>query len=235
MSSRTFWGIVFSLLLLAMAITVPATLFASDDIQKIREGLDNMDWEVRLSTLEKLRNVKGERAVNLLMDVAGTRGERTTVKITAIQLLGESEDPRAVEMLLPIFNDSTLNWDCPAIKSYAAIALGYFKGDSRIVDALISGLDDPELLTREACIQSLGRIGSMKAVPYLIRALKDNYVSIRLSAIKALGEIGDPQALSHLKRIEENDTDSVVRNQAKSSLSNFQSSSSLKSRSDNPK
>ncbi len=226
--NRNIFGKVFVFLSLAFMIASPEMLSASEDLQKIREDLNSMNWEVRLSTLQKLRNAKGEKVVDLLLEVANTRAERTTVKITAIQLLGEAGDPRAIEVLLPIFNDSTLNWECPAIKSYVATALGYFRGDSRVVDTLISGLDDSELLTREASIQSLGRIGSMKAVPYLIRALKDDHVSLRLSAVRSLGEIGDPQAIPYLQRIEQNDADPVVKDQAKNSLSNFHSQNSIK-------
>ncbi len=219
---------IFALIFLCLALTAaPLKAFsASGDIQKIREDLNNMDWEVRLATLEKLRNMKSKEVVDVLLEVARAKGDRNTVKITAIQLLGETGDPRAIEVLLPIFNDSTLNWECPAIKSYAATALGYFKGDSRVVDTLISGLDDSELLTREASIQSLGKIGSMKAVPYLIRALKDDHVSIRLSAVRSLGEIGDAQALPHLRKVEESDSDPVVKSQARSALNNFRSSNS---------
>jgi HEAT repeat protein len=208
-------------LLFCLLASAPGISFASDDPGKIREDLNNIDWRVRVATVEKLKNARDEKTVSLLMEVVSTREERTPVKVSAIQLLGEAGDPRAVEVLLPIFNDATLNWECPALKSYTAMALGGFKGDARVVDALISGIDDRELLTREASIQSLGRIGSQKAVPHLIRVLDDDHVSIRLSAIRALGEIGNPQAIPHLQRIAQNDGDSVVRGQADAALGKF--------------
>ncbi len=216
--SYPFFGRVLAFLVLATATVVPSTVSAVDGLQKIREDLNNMDWEVRLATVQKLRSSKDENTVNLLLAVANTRSERTSVKITAIELLGEAGDPRAIEVLLPIFNDATLNWDCPAIKTYAAVALGSFRGDARVVDALIRGIDDQELLTREASIQSLGRIKSTKAVPLILGALSDQHVSIRLSAINALGEIGDPRAIPDLQRIAGGDIDPVVKSQAKTAL-----------------
>jgi len=216
-------GVVISIIL-ATLCAAPRMLSAAGDFPKIREDLNNIDWHVRLATVEKLRNAKDEKTVTLLMQVANTREERTPVKVTAIQLLGEAGDPRAIEVLLPIFNDATLNWECPAIKSYTAMALGNFKGDKRVVDALISGIDDQELLTREASIQSLGKIHSAKAVPHLIRVLNDEHISIRLSAMKALGEIGDPQAIPHLQRIADNEGDSLVKEQAKTALVRLQQS-----------
>ncbi len=191
---------------------------ASEDLGKIREELKSIDWQARVATVEKLKNARDEKTVNLLMEIVSTREERTPVKVSAIQLLGEAGDPRAVEVLLPIFNDATLNWECPALKSYTAMALGSFKGDKRVVDALISGIDDGELLTREASIRSLGRIGSQKAVPQIIRTLNDEHVSIRLSAIKALGDIGNSEAVPYLQRIAETERDPVVKGQAEEAL-----------------
>lgn len=197
------------------------TSFGAEDLRKIREQLNSVDWQARLAVIEKLRNARDEQTVELLMEVVATREERTSVKVTAIQLLGEAGDPRAVEVLLPIFNDVTLNWECPALKSYTAMALGNFKGDSRVVDALISGIDDRELLTREASIRALGRVGSQKAVPHIIRVLDDDHISIRLSAIKALGQIGNAQAVPYLERIAEHESDAVVKAQAEEALGAF--------------
>jgi HEAT repeat protein len=211
----------FVCLLFGVLTILPGTSYAAEDLRKIREDLNNIDWQVRVATVEKLRNARDEKTVSLLMEVVSTREERTPVKVTAIQLLGEAGDPRAVEVLLPIFNDATLNWECPALKSYAAMALGSFRGDARVVDALISGIDDGELLTREASIRSLGKIGSQKAVPHIIRVLDDKHVSIRLSAIRALGEIGSPEAVPYLQRITENESDSVVKGQAEAAMDAF--------------
>lgn len=220
--NKRFFGTVFVCLLFSLLEVLSGTSFGAEDLRKIREELNSVDWQARVVTIEKLRNARDEKTVNLLMEVVTTREERTPVKVTAIQLLGDAGDPRAVEVLLPIFNDATLNWECPALKSYTAMALGSFKGDARVVDALISGIDDRELLTREASIRSLGRIGSQKAVPHIIRVLNDGHVSIRLSAIKALGEIGNPQAVPYLERIAADEGDAVVKAQAEEALGAFQ-------------
>ena len=215
---RKVFGMPFVYFFLMVVMIVPGTSYAVEDLGAVRKKLNSIDWQIRLATVEKLRNARDEQTITLLMEVVNTREERTPVKMTAIQLLGEAGDPRAIEVLLPIFNDTFLNWECPALKSYTALALGSFKGDKRVVEALISGIDDGELLTREASIQSLGKIGSQEAVPHLIRVLNDEHVSIRLSAIKALGDIGNPQATPHIQRIAENEKDSVVKDQAERAL-----------------
>jgi len=214
--SRMFYSVFLVLMLFAVSMG-----FAADGSDKIKADLNSSNWEVRRAAVEKLNNFKDEGTIDLLMQVAGSRVEYWPVKIKAITLLGDSANPRAVELLLSIFNDPFNNWECPAIKSYTALALGNFKGNAKVVDTLISGINDRELFTREASIQSLGRIGDRAAVLPLIAALNNDNSAIKLSAIKALETIGDPQAIPHLRRIAENDKDSVVKSQAKAALNNF--------------
>ena len=211
---------LFALFLVAV-IGIPGVSSGADDLQRIREELKNNDWNVRLAAVEKLSNRKDENAIDLLIYVTEMRDEYWPVKIKAITLLGASGNPRAIESVLATFNDSFMNWECPSIKSYAAAALGNFKEDSRVVEALIEGVDDRELLTREASIQSLGKIGNPKAVQPLLRVLSDKSVTIRLSAVKSLEQIGDPQAIPYLKRMAENESDPVVRSEAVAALGNF--------------
>ncbi len=217
---KKFFSRIFLFLFLATVIVAPGKVSAKDSFDGISADLSNSDWKVRLSAIEKLENRKDENTLNMLREIAGARSEYWPVKIKAILLLGEAQDPRAVELLLSIFNDSFSNWECPSIKSYTAIALGNFKGNSKVVDTLISGVSDRELLTREAAIQSLGRIGDAKAVPYLIGLLGDRSIAIRLSAIKALDGIGDPQAIPYLERVAENDSDSLIKSEALAALKN---------------
>jgi HEAT repeat protein len=208
-------------LFLAAVLIAPGKVSAGDDLDGIKAELGKSDWKARLSAVEKLENRRDERALDMLREVAGTRGEYWPVKVKAILLLGEARDPRSVELLLSIFNDPFSNWECPSIKSYTATALGYYKGNSRVIDTLISGVSDRELLTREASIQSLGKIGDSKAVPHLLGLLEDPSAAVRLSVIKALEEIGDPQAIPHLQRISQSDGDAVVKREALAALSNF--------------
>jgi HEAT repeat protein len=191
------------------------------DMNKIISDLQSTDRRTRLSAVEELGKIRDEESFNLLLNVADTRMEYWPVKIKAITLLGEIGNPRAIDVLLKIFNDTFLNSECPSIKSYTAQALGNFPGDTRVVDALITGLNNPEILTREASIRSLGKIRNPKAVLYLLPLLSDSSIALKLSAIKALEDIGDTSAVPHLQRVAENDSDPVVRSVASSALKNF--------------
>ena len=196
-------------------------IYASDDLAKIKEEVNSKEWQVRLNAVKKL-DPHNEEAVNLLLKVASTRSEYWPVKIKAILLLGESKDPRAKKVLLTTFNNTFQNWECPSIKSYTATALGNFKGDKKVADALMNGIHDPELLTREASMRSLGKIGDPRAIEYIVEALDDSSSAVRLSAIDALGEIGDPKAIQYIQKHAEKENDDIVKSRALTVLEELQ-------------
>ncbi|MBI3593024.1 MAG: HEAT repeat domain-containing protein, partial [Nitrospirae bacterium] len=140
------------------------------------------------------------------------------IQILAIRLLSETKDLRAAELIMNVLQYPFFTNDCPALKWNAAIALGNFGNERRIVNTLIDTLHDRDLYVREASIQSLGKIGNADAVPHLISALSDSSFAIKLSAINALGKIGSPAAIPYLRRIVDNDGDEYIKNEALSAL-----------------
>lgn len=185
-----------------------------DMIDGIKIELESHSWQTRLAAVEKLRGIKNERAFKLLMEIADTSVEYWPIKIKAMLILGEIGNPKAIELLLKVFNDAFLNSECPSIKSHAAIALGNFKDDRRVVDALITGINDGEVLTREASVDSLGKIGNPRAVPFLIPALNDKSFAVKINTVRALGKIGDPQAIPYLQKIADSDSEPYIRHEA---------------------
>lgn len=188
------------------------------NFKEIESKLNSRDWKVRLAAVEKLSGLNDKKSLDLLLEVAGAKGEYWPVKIKAIQLLGERADPAAIHVLLEIYNDIFLNSECPAIKSYAGRALGSFKNNEPVFKALITGIDDPELLTKEASIESLGRIGNPAAVEFLIPLLNDGHFTVRHVSINALVMIGDKRAVPYLRDIAEKDKDPVIKELALSAL-----------------
>lgn len=206
------WGlklkVIVLILLFSLLFLGTATAY---NIKEIESELNSRDWKVRLSAVEKLSGLSDQKSLQLLLDVAGARGEYWPVKIKAMQLLGERGDPAAIPVLLDIYNDIFLHSECPSIKSYAGIALGNFKNNDKVFNALVTGIDDPELLIRESSIDSLGKIGNPKAIEHLVKLLNDKSFAIRHSAIKALGNIGDKKAIPYLNKILDSDNDPVIR------------------------
>jgi len=189
------------------------------DMAKIRSDLESHDWRTRLSAVEELGKLRDKESIELLMDVA--LNDRWRVRIRAIRFLGEIGDPDTADLLLRIFTNPFLNSECPAIKWHTALALGNFKNNRKVVDALVEALNYDNLVVREAAIESLGEIGDSKAVPFLLSALKDKSFAIRFSSVRALGKIGDQRAIPYLKEILESDEDPHIRDVASSALQNF--------------
>jgi HEAT repeat protein len=168
--------------------------------------------------MEGLRKTADDKTVDELIKVVEGRRDDWQLQISAIRLLGEIGNPVAIELLIKVVNDFFFSNECPALKWNGIVALGNFKGDSRVVAALVYRLDEDVLYLREAVIQSLGRIGSREALPYLIPALGDKHFAIRMSAVRALSEIKDPAALEHLKRTAKSDSDELVRAEAQKAV-----------------
>jgi HEAT repeat protein len=202
-------------LAIMLFLAVPCYCFATTPLDEVKAKFKNADWEARLAAMEKLKDLRDEETVDFLMAVAGDRREDWSVQIRAIQFMGEIRNPKTLDLLLAIFTSRSRVYECPAIKSYTAIALGNFSGHSEVVDPLISAIHDEEPLVREAAVQALGSIGNAKAIPHLIPLLQSPSLAMRLSAIKALESIGDPQAIPHLEAIAEKDSDRVARETSK--------------------
>jgi len=219
-SIRIMPGLIAFSVLLLLVLSAAGTQ-AATDIERIKANLNHNDWETRIAAVDELGKKRDEQSLLILMQTADTSVEYWPIKIRAITILGEIGDPRSLEILLKVYYDPFLHAECPSIKSYTATALGYFRNDSRVVDALISGIHDGETLTREAVVRSLGRIGNRKALPALIAALNDKSVAVRLSAVNGLEQIGDPQAIPALQAAAAKDTDQLMRERARSALTNF--------------
>jgi HEAT repeat protein len=203
-----------------MFYTAPFFCFGEMSLKEIRSEYKREDLEGRLVLMQALDGRTDCETVDFLMVVAGSGWENWQVKIKAIEFLGKAHDPKAVDLLLRIFKSKSLHYQCPAIKTYTAIALGNFRED-RILDALVWGSRYDEPQVREASVQSLGKIGDARVVPHLIQLLTDNSIAIRLSAVSALERIADPQAVDHLRILSEKDSDEVVRSTAENALTNF--------------
>lgn len=181
-------------------------------------ALHSKDNQTRLSAIEKIGEMRDDEATTVLMEIAGTKEEDWRIKIRAIRLLGEIGDSRSTDLLLNIFGNPFLNETCPSIKWNTALALGHFKNDTRVVEALIKALHYSDLMVREAAIQSLGKIGNPYAVAFIVPALKDKSFAIRRSAVEALSRIGSSEAVPFLKKVSETDNDPFIKSEALSAL-----------------
>ncbi len=189
-------------------------LSASADYSILTKGLQSKNFNERLSAVEAIGHIGDEKAVDALIDLLNNKNEDWEIQARAIRLLGDIKDPRAVSILLEYLDNVFLNYECPAIKWNTAIALGNFKNNSKVFDALIHNLSYDNLQVREAVIQSLGAIGHKDAVHYLLPILKENSFALKYSALQALMSIADPQSILHLKKFVAYENDPILKKEA---------------------
>ena len=198
------------------------------------EALGNRDWIVRMHAAKALGRIKHARAIEplipLLQDkVKAVREEATIalaeigdaalpslldalrhpewlVRLHAVEALGKSRSPEAVEPLLwVLFNDQD-----QAIREDTVRALGQL-GDSRAMEFLVTVMKEPGL--RTLAVEALGKIGDRRAVPVLIAVLEgsdrpvasrtvtgcgdnwDEEMETQGAVVRALGTLGDESSI----------------------------------------
>jgi len=213
---------MFLFLILCSIVLNPDTpkTFAADYDVLVAE-LRKDDWQTRLNKSGAI-NLDDEKMFNALIDLINNGGLDWKIRIRGIHMLGESRNPMTADILIRTLQNSFITDECPAIKSSLAFELGKFHDDTRVLDALVAGLDDEELQVKEASIRSLGMIGDTKAVPFLLDRLKDKNFTVRLNAIRSIGRIGDRKAIPYLREIIDSDGDVYIRNEASAALARME-------------
>jgi bilin biosynthesis protein len=155
-----------------------------------------------------------------ILDESDTTYRRAAVK--ALGVIGADAVPPLVEALL---NSDNVTVRGSAAKAIAQVVINYpdVPLSSEGMQALKTALDDPNPVVHIAAVMALGEIGA-PAVETLIEALQttDN-PALGVSLVNALGSIGDPRGLEVLTQVIENEeTDSYVRESATSALSRLE-------------
>jgi len=192
----------------------------------------------RVTALRILTRTKHPQSVDLLgyaigdadVDVAGV----------GLTLLGQSQDPRAVDLLIGALASPTLSASRvavyidqspqylaprliallrhaePVVRQWAATLLARYP-DEPIEGVLAELTHDPDPRVRKAAVQTLGRIGGMEAGECAIRLLTDTAPYVRAHAARALGELGRSDHAEAVAALL-GDTDWWVRLAARESL-----------------
>jgi HEAT repeat protein len=194
------------------------TIFISVFLNKTSSFADDLlinvlsldDWESKLLNRISLEDLKQDENFKNLLFIANNKGINWKLRIRAIKILGFMDYKKVVPYLVDMFNDHFFHDNCPSIKSYVALALGYYKEES-VINTLISGLNDKEILVREAVVNSLGKIGDKRVLPYLIKALNDKSFAVKIASLKAIERISDPSVIEHIKDFLKNIDDDILK------------------------
>ena len=197
-----------TILIFLLLFILPWQAAAEGSGDRLMRDLQSGNKAVRSAAIEELGKIQDRSSLEALIGEFNASGEDWKLQIKALDALAASGAPMVTDTLM----DALVN-ACPAIKWHAAVGLGGYNDDARVVDALIAALDDSTMFIREAAIESLGKIRALKAVPYLGKALRDSHFAIRLKAVRALESIGDQQSLFLLKWSADNETDPFIRDE----------------------
>jgi HEAT repeat protein len=124
----------------------------------------------------------GGAALPALLAMAGRH--ETQIVLTAVRIMGEIRDARALPALVSLLVTSR----SVDVRAQAACALGKV-GGQEAVDALLPALSDPAWEVRAQAAKAAGRIGDPAAVPALERALPDASWWVRVNCAEALGQL----------------------------------------------
>jgi HEAT repeat protein len=168
-------------------------------VEPLLAKLDERDMGMRqevIHALSRFPNPPVVRALDSLLSQGGPPGSRlpsdgADLGETAAQSLAQMGAP-GVRVLLDAARDAD-----PTRRFHAGYGLSLSR-DRRVVDVLLSLLEDPNDHVRNAAIWQLGWRKEKKAVLPLIDAYRTSIPRMRQTILQALGEIGDARALDAL-------------------------------------
>jgi HEAT repeat protein len=163
-------------------------------------------------------------AASVLPLVGALKGNNGQAVWNAAAALGDLGDARAVEALIELLPDKTLQYEgmhAHDVRARAAASLGMI-GEKRSVEPLIAAVldEDEEWPVRSAAASALGQLRDPRAVEPLIQMLSlqdtgadwsagwyavTGPAGMRWHAAQALGQIGDASALPALQQMLEHD------------------------------
>lgn len=172
-------------------------------IKDVKLGLKDADPNVRVSELNKLRDLDDPDVNRILVQSMSDPDIR--VKMKAVDLLGAREANDAVE---PMSQQLFLRQTEPAVKLHAVAALGRIgdgKGALPVMQYMQEETDDR---ARGTAVFALGEIGNDKASPLLIKAAsEDKSPMVRRLAKEALEKIDGELPTQHSTQVAAGKTD----------------------------
>lgn len=103
------------------------------------------------------------------------------ISATAAALLLTEGDESAIELVQQLLQDTQ-----PRIRLQAALILSLWSRDENAIQALEEGYPKSEWVLKAKILEGLGRIGSIRSIPFLINVLNEPSQTLRLIAAMAL-------------------------------------------------
>jgi HEAT repeat protein len=163
-------------------------------IEYLIESLKSEDGGIQSRSIEILGKKKNKKAIKPLLFIAKDTLTETSLRVKAIQSLGQIGDSIVVNPLIDILEEKP----DPEIRSAVVRTICSFP-NKKMVSTLIKELKIGNRSTKWIAAKTLGEIGDTSAVMHLIDLINDK--DVRFGATEALGKIGDKRAVGPLVSI----------------------------------
>jgi len=167
-------------------------------------ALTDEEPEVRRAAVRALGRASDANAIERLIDIIRVSDD-TELVVSAIRALGESDNPRALQVLRPVARGGAPIVAVAAVEAIAQI------NDSRRVDALIDSLSHSDVEVVKASLQMLARETDLRASAHLGACLDHEAWDVRRLAADLLGRIGGDVANGLLRAKLAIETEPLVR------------------------
>lgn len=198
---------------------------------ELLEQLKHPNPHLRERAMWELVDNANEEIISQLMAILDS--EDTTYRRAAVKTIGAIGHDVVQPLVDTLKTSDNVTVKGSAVKALAQVAINYPEDPfpPAGVEALKIAMHDPNPVVNIAAVMAMGEIGE-PMVDALIEALQttDN-PAIAVSIVNTLGSIGDVRGVEVLNAlIQDESTDSYVRESAISSLSRLEMTSKFKSR-----
>jgi len=175
-----------------------------DALQPIRSALRSGEASRRLDAVNAIGSRRGNDAIEALQWIAASDTDRAVAE-AAIEELARMAIPASIAALVRLSSDRRLREK--AVEQISRLGPAH-------LERVAAGLSSPQLETRRAVVEALGRMKHPEASAILGRALDDDRPEVRLAAVLAIRRLGSLSSEKKLLHVAQNDPDPGVREAA---------------------
>jgi HEAT repeat protein len=175
------------------AVTILGEIRHQDSLPHLMPLLEHRELRVRLETIRALTKIGGQRAVNILLQAAGS--DEQELRRLALLSLGSIRAASAIPTLLKLLDQGDWSRRTIDIKKDAIRALGEIRSGEAVA-ALTRILGRRRLLRRAlhdelrvAAAAALGEIGDAGSRAVLVKASGDRSAQVARAAVQALMQL----------------------------------------------
>ncbi|WDT80035.1 MAG: HEAT repeat domain-containing protein [Candidatus Manganitrophus sp.] len=188
--------------------------------QHILLALGDESADVRLAALKILAGDEIGHLANLADTLHPlVHDENIWVRSAIPPILARVEEEKARTLLLELLSDRV-----GAVKISTLSVLGE-RREKWALPLILAETNNPDLDVKKAAILALGLLSEPSVVPLLQSFLSDLNWTVRVASIRAIGRLRDRSSILRLKEMADSDSDPMVRETARQSLSQIESES----------